>query len=194
MRLTDARVFFTGTGGTGKTSVVEVLRCLYPGVKFLPSVSRQVQRDFGVTEKDQLGMDSAKRWEMQQAIFDRRWEQSKANPGPALSDRTNICMLAYALQRSWDLMSVDMLDYYMQACVEELGELDLLVYFPIMDFDVPDDGFRMQNEVSRRQHDMLVQAIMDEVGKQEGMCEVFVVGEGTPTDRAVSILADLLEV
>lgn len=191
MRLQNARVFFTGTGGTGKTSVVKALQRLYDPedtgvIKFLGSVARQVQKDFGVTEADQLSMDEGQRRALQQAIFEAKWTQSLENPGPALSDRTSICMLAYALQRSWERMTIDDYKACLIACCEEAHDMDLLVYFPVGLFDPPDDGFRLQHQVSRYQHDLLIQGIMEEI--RDYLPPVYVVSDGSPEDRAVEIL------
>jgi hypothetical protein len=158
MKIEDARIFFTGTGGTGKTSVLDILAQKFPNLKVLPSPARRVHKQFGITERDQINLSHERVFELQKEIFRVKYEEDM-RPGGVISDRTLLCNYAYALQRSHTQISWPLLAEW-EGCVEEtLHTYDLLVYFP---FPTPwteeatDDGFRRTSYATWYGHDVIL--------------------------------------
>ncbi len=157
------QLIFTGAGGTGKTTLAKKV-AEASDILLVPSVSRIVQAEFGITEEDQQKtMNPELRWEMQQEISRRQAEDlSKAmDAGACITDRSPLDHLCYAVLKSREWMSPDTLRFFENRALRLLQRSLLVVYFPIDVFTPEPDGFRTGDEVERTTQDTLIRGYLD---------------------------------
>lgn len=192
MKLSEARIFCTGTGATGKTSVVDLIRKLVPELEHRPSPARAVHARYGVTEQNQHEKGPELLRNIQQDIFQEGCSQAEA-PGGCIADRSPLCNFAYALQRSHrEMADPSLVRSWEERLKECVARMDVLAYFP---FPTPwveeslrrDDDFRLTSYASWRAHDLLIRSVMADLELYD-RTEVVEVCFGTPVERAVHVL------
>lgn len=145
------KVGFVGAGGTGKTSVANLLKHDEEvEEQFRPSVVRGVYKQQAVPdEAAQLNMSSERLWYLQREILAAKCVQDAQYPN-GIFDRTPIDHMAYCLYRCGSHISNE--DY---ETVENLVRMytaryDLIFFFPIYNWgDTNEDGFRQSNTAYR---------------------------------------------
>lgn len=192
-RLGDLRIFFTGTGGTGKTTTMEHVLKLFPDLNVVPSPARGVQKKYGVTEVDQLKMDPSLLLDMQCEIFETKFRQDNGPDAgelpPCISDRTLLCQLAYSLQRCWHTIPEPLLEEMKVKVVQTFQTYDVVFYFPLGAIPDPQsDGFRLTAKSARAGHDLLIQGLIQEL-RLDRHSRIVRVPPGSPEDRAAHVIS-----
>lgn len=167
------RIGFTGTGGTGKTTVLRLISDRLEqahGIGALPSVTRSVFERFGLTESDQESMDPFQRLELQLAIMDAR-RKAESEAGGFVSDRTLADSVAYMLVRCYQSMDAEMLESVLDELSQNLASYDLIVYFPI-EFVPEPDGVRQDGEAYRYLHDSVLKRLLADYAPKASLISV----------------------
>lgn len=155
------KVGFIGAGGTGKTTVANLLTDL--GIPVMPSVARDVFKEQNLTEASQLAMTQQENWTLQKTIFDRKLRQDLDHED-RLTDRTLLDHFVYALLRSNAAMD-DSTASALEALVKEnLQKYDVLVYFPLAQFWNAADGFRQANRSWAMAVDAAQRGMLEKLG------------------------------
>jgi hypothetical protein len=115
-----------------------------------------------LTEKDQRGASGKLRWEIQKRIFDRKLEQEAKNPH-GVYERTMIDHLAYCLFRCDDCISDSTIKAMMMLTQESMRKFDMVVYFPLYDWEVERDGLREDHFAYRLAIDKLILGMATEM-------------------------------
>lgn len=210
--LNQARICMTGTGGTGKSTVMDEIRRIVP-FQALPSVSRGCHEKLGMTEADQFTASPERLWELQRAIFDAKDKlDDRANKSVTtlygadrpeqvtgyVSDRSLVCSLAYTFQRSAPFMTDEIVKTWTERTYSDLRRFDVVAYFPYPPkFKTESGGFRVTTAGLLVAHDMLVCSILDNAIERKQLTRnpmpdlplLIEVGPGTPTERAMEILS-----
>lgn len=176
------KIEFTGAGGTGKTTtallVAEAL-----GLELLPSVSRGVYEERGVTEAELPGKSPDFRHELQTAIFETHLKQiEKYKSHSYVADRSLICRMAYSLLNDGPMISNPDLAFMWEATKHAARNVDVIVYFPLPHWDVKDDDFRLISVPASVALDNLTVGILQTM--QIPYMKAF---QGKPKDRALQI-------
>lgn len=174
-----------GTGGTGKTTTAKLLEP-FTGLTYHPSVPRSVFEELGYTEADQRNMGRHDRWRIQKMIFDRKIQQDHQFP-EGIFDRTLVDHVAYCLYQCNDSIDDTMYRSMMLLAQENSVKYDFILYFPIYDWDVKDDGLRDNKLAYRGTIDAIMLGILRKLE-----ISYLVMADGSPDQRVQSIL-DLLK-
>lgn len=144
------KVGFVGAGGTGKSSVANILAADKTVPEdFKSSVVRDVFKQLGYTgEVDQFKMNDVDILHLQKKLLEAKYELDK-NTKHGIFDRTPVDHLAYALYRCGNTLNDADLDWMRTQCWQFTNKYDLLFFFPVYDWDVKDDGFRQNNKAYR---------------------------------------------
>jgi len=153
------RVGFCGAGDTGKTTTA-VLVADELGIPFLPSISRAVFADLGLTEADQVDMSDEDRWGLQCKILSAKRKQDSMHE-PGVLDRTLLDHAAYCLYRCSGIISRD--EY--GRLIDEVGDnlrhhYDRVFYFPAGVYPPVDDGFRQGGLAYQTAIDCLIRGML----------------------------------
>jgi hypothetical protein len=141
---------FCGAGGTGKTVTSNEIIKARPDFTFHGSVTRGVYAKFGYTEATISQMSDEQKLDMQMQIIQAKYELDESiKDTNAIVDRTPIDALVYTMLYSPKIPR-DVLNKIEKSVTSQLKFYDLIVYFPIGDWVTPDDGFRNQDEATRR--------------------------------------------
>lgn len=183
------RIGFTGAGGTGKTTVLNVLDLneYVRGLPRLSSPTRAVFARWGITEADQESMTPDDKLRLQMEIFSERVSAEERVGDTFLSDRTLLDNYAYCLFRNYERLdrhSLELLESQVQA---NLKLYTHIFYFPIL-FDPPSDGFRQVGFAYNRCIDSIIQSFLT-----RNRVASFVVPMGTPEERARFVLNRIAE-
>lgn len=174
------RIGFTGTGGTGKSTVLNLIKDdaeTELGTKLLPSVARKVFAEFDANESDQDSWSPHKKLDLQLAIIRARMD-AESETGSFISDRTMIDHFAYTVFRCYDSVSDEVFDSLMKDVKDNLANYDFVFYFPIH-FVPPSDGMRQDGEAYRYAIDSIIRAALTDLG-----VSYLTVPAGTPEERA----------
>lgn len=134
------KVGFIGAGGTGKTTLAEELARKY-NITLFRSVNRAVFAKFGHTQITHESLSQAKRLEIQQASFVARMDQER-NVSSGLFERTLLDHYMYCLLYCSDVLSTYQLMTMREQVLENLFGYQLLLYFPVYEWPLPEDGWR----------------------------------------------------
>lgn len=186
--ITLLKVGFIGTGGTGKTTVANLIRNRIPE-PFVGSRNREVFAQLGYSgESFQTANTAEQNWKIQHALITAKVDQDVTHP-VGLFDRTPIDHIAYCLHRCADAITDSEWDWLWNKYSGLITLYDILFYFPIYDWEnAHEDGFRQTNKAYRTKIDFLMQGVMAEMG----ICPVFMPNE-SPEQRADIILLHLKE-
>jgi thymidylate kinase len=154
------KIGFTGAGGTGKTTTMELVKELIP-LPVLPSGTRDVYRERGVIESDQESMSPQEKLDLQYAIFDRRAEVEQTAGESFIADRTLLCNFAYSQLRCYELMTEDMHRAREEQVKENLKQYDYIFYFPIY-FSPKGDDIRQGNYTLTKVIDSLIFTFLEQ--------------------------------
>jgi len=168
----------TGAGGTGKTTVLNILKERYPTIPVLPSPIRSVYARWGITEEDQEKMSFEDKLKLQEDIYNTRFSTEDNYPAGFISDRTCLDHFCYQQIRCYAAMTQEMIDIKRQQIRDNMNKYDLICYFPIT-FTPQGDDVRYGNPVFQNMIDNFIYA---EIHKLE--LNVLTVGKGSPEDRA----------
>ena len=177
------RIGFTGTGGTGKTTTLNLIKDKV-GAPVLGSVTRRVYERLGVTEADQENMTDEGKLSLQMEILKERKLEELEFSGGFISDRTMIDHFAYALSRNQSVVTNEMLDELTDMLALNVSNYDIIFYFPISYFTPEDDGLRQQQESYRT----VVDSIIFKMCHTLPIKEFITVKPGTPEERAKFVL------
>lgn len=177
----EVRIGFTGAGGTGKTTTLELVKeeC---GLPPLPSTTRAVFAAFGVErEEDQDSMTPTERRRLQDAVFAARLAKESEMPS-FVSDRTLLDNYAYSLVRCSSTYTDDDVERIEGIVGKNLERYDALFYFPIT-FKPPKDGMRQGGMALGRLIDSVVKDFLSRK-------EIFYVEvpSGEPSVRSAFVL------
>jgi hypothetical protein len=156
------RIGFCGSGGTGKST--SALKLAEAGLlPYHKGVARIVFADLGLTENDQENMSRAERWKLQKRMFDETLKQDADQP-KGVFDRTTLDHLTYCLYRCADQVDDATAKAMMIVVQENMVKYDLLVYFPLYDWDVRPDGLRQNGFAYRLAIDVMIRGLLKELG------------------------------
>lgn len=179
------KIGFIGTGGTGKTTTIDLLRPMLEEagiqVPYLGSVTRQVWEKWGAVESDQDRWTPEQKLEFQMEVFRTRMAAEEEMDHHFISDRTLIDHSAYAIFRCYDAMTDAQFDKMLDDLVDNVQGYDRLFYFPIT-FVPEADGLRQTGEAVRTAIDYIMRGLID-----DNDIEVHTVGTGTPEARAAEV-------
>jgi predicted ATPase len=178
------KIGFIGTGGTGKTSVAEILSSLIPET-FQPSIVRDVMAAFNVTDATQSSLSVDDKWAIQRALLDAKFEQDDMYE-VGLFDRTPIDHMAYTLYRCADALADEVFHELSGRVQEFIEQYDLIFYFPVYDWPAEDDGFRQQNLAYRATHDIIIRGLMEKFDLE------FIEMPDAPVEERVALMIDLI--
>lgn len=183
------RIGFTGTGGSGKTSVIELLEGKISEY-FYPSVVRKTMEKMGRSTEDDLDVPVGQRWELQQAIFQAKMDLDRSILGPAIMDRTLADHLSYCILKCSSVMSISQINSYQALVTENLTSYDLLFYFPPPHWNVKADGFRADNAGMMLHMDYVLMGILMKAGV---LPRVHFISPNTDPDvRAIDVLSTVI--
>lgn len=151
------KVGFIGAGGTGKTSVLDILAadCSIPE-EVCGSVVRNTFKRLGISnETAQHSMTNDELWYLQREILNDKFDQDNTNRY-GLFDRTPIDHMAYCLYRCGSHIGDSEYNLVMQQVFSYTSQYDILFFFPIFDFAGINDGFRETGKA----YQMAIQSLM----------------------------------
>lgn len=155
------KVGFTGSGGTGKSTVLKAILPklveMDPSIEYLPSVARTVFSRHGVVEADQENWSPKELYSFQKEILDLRLEKEREHPN-FISDRTMIDHVAYTMFRCYEGIPDDEFASLMALLEENINQYDIIFYFPIL-FTPPPDGLRQGGEAYRSAIDLIIRGL-----------------------------------
>jgi len=178
------KIGFTGAGGTGKTTTLNILSEMYPDIPVLPSNTRSVYNKWNITEVDQETMTFQDKLRLQEDIYAVRVEAENKCDRGFLSDRTILDNFCYQQVRCYEAMDHPMFMEKRKLIKENMRQYDFICYFPITFAPVGDD-VRYGNPVFQNLMDNLMFA---ELHKLDLWKKVLTVGAGSPEDRAHKIM------
>lgn len=158
------RIGFLGAGASGKT-VTGRLVADSLGATFVPSVSREVFLERGITQEAmQHGMRPGQLLDLQRAIFDRyslRLGEAIASGADVVADRTLLDHFCYMLYRCAPVIDEDMLGEASTAVIKNLALFGLLVFCPTGLVPVHEDGFREESPAYRAMTDAMIRGFLE---------------------------------
>lgn len=172
------KVGFIGAGGTGKTTVLGLLKDC--GVPVMAGVSRGVFKERNLTEDSQLTMTPQEKWELQKEIFARKLQQDQIED--RISDRTLLDHFVYCLLRSTESIGDSTVTAYEALVRENLMKYDVLVYFPLAEFWSADDGFRQSHRAWALSVDSIARGLLEKLAIPYKMLPF-----GSPESRAALV-------
>lgn len=150
------RIAFCGAGGTGKTTVANLLKDEL-GLTFAPSVVRSVMEEWKVTEATLHKLSANQRAQLQYEIYARKEQHDREHKKKVIFDRTLADHYAYNLIYAG---GVDLTPQFLRdirdRAIEALKAYSVVIYAPIFEWDIGHDGFRNTNEVNRRLVDSII--------------------------------------
>ncbi|MDE1971191.1 MAG: AAA family ATPase [Patescibacteria group bacterium] len=159
------RIGFIGAGGTGKTSVLELLKPFLEeqNIKVRPSVVRGVLKDLNLTEKDLSSLSLEQGEEVQRHLFFAKEAQDRAavlSGENFITDRTLLDHYVYWLYRGGKAIRKENLENFLLGVSESLSTYSKLFYFPVYaTWEPPDDGFREEGYIYRKTIDFLMSGV-----------------------------------
>jgi len=159
------KVGFVGSGGTGKSTVLELFEDKSP-FSVLHSRNRELWKKKGWKEVSQLQRDPEDVLEFQKELFLAKLEQDngirdRLEEGEVIiCERTLLCHYVHILYRCADVISDNMVRSYEALALENVSGLDLLVHFPLTDYEDRSDGLRQMNFAYRRSIDFLYKGVL----------------------------------
>lgn len=179
---------FCGAGGTGKTVTSNEIIKSRPDFTFHGSVTRSVYAKFGYTEATISQMSEEQKLEMQLQIIAAKADlDTSIHQTNAIVDRTPVDALVYTMLYSPKIPR-DTLLQIEKGVARHLDLYDLIVYFPIGDWITPDDGFRNQDEATRRLVDAAALGLLEKFHKGK---YIKVDKNSSPEERAKLILTTI---
>lgn len=172
------KIGFTGAGGTGKTTVLNVIAERFPDVPILGSPIRDVYKRWGISEIDQEKMSFDEKLKLQEDIYQTRYAKEIEYGNHFISDRTILDHYCYQQIRCYDAMDQEMFDQKTSEIKENLLSYDLIFYFPIT-FKQSGDDVRYANPVFQNMIDNFIIASLIKMKIPN-----LVVPFGTPEQRA----------
>lgn len=172
------RIGMTGAGGTGKTTVLNILTERYPDIPVLPSPIRSVYARWGINEEDQEKMSFEEKLKLQEDIYQTRFATEDEYGHSFISDRTVLDHFCYQQIRCYAAMTQEMLDQKRKQIKQNMKKYDLICYFPIT-FTPQGDDIRYGNPVYQNMIDNFIFGEINKLG-----LSVLTVKAGSPEDRA----------
>lgn len=154
---------FCGAGGTGKTTVANLLH-KEKQIPLVPSSTRGVFKMLGLeSEAEQERLDGEGRKHLQKSIQDAYYRNLQGFP-KGVSDRSPIDHWCYMLYYCGDYMSEAEVAWYRDRTAEGLKRFQYIVYFPLVTYPTHEDGMRKSGYGYRVAYDYLVQAALRDFG------------------------------
>ena len=186
--LVEMKIGFIGTGGTGKTTTVNLLTDLTEtlNLPYVKSTPRGVFQEFGIVETDQAKLSLDMVWKIQRRMFDLKLEMDRQYPN-GIFDRTSIDHLAYCYYRAAGAMPDDVAENMEKSVVENMAQYDLVCYFPMLPFD-GNDGLRETGYAYRATIDAIMLGLLHKFA-----IPYHIVAPGTPEERASQVRGFIYE-
>lgn len=154
---------FCGAGGTGKTTVANLLHQT-KGVPLVPSSTRMVFKMLNLeTEADQEKLDSNGRKHLQTSIQQAYYDNLRAYP-KGVSDRTPLDHWCYMLFYCGNDLSQEEVEAYRQRTAVTLQRFAYVFYFPLVTYPTHSDGMRKDGYGYRKAYDYLMQSALSDFG------------------------------
>jgi hypothetical protein len=185
------RIGFTGVGGTGKSTTMELIRETLD-LPVLGSTSRSVFEKWNISESDQEKMTPQEKWKLQREIFDTRLDAEKSYVKGFLSDRTIVDNYVYCLVRCYEAINSEELSEVEKMVRKNTSQYDVIFFFSMDAFIPEDDGMR-QNHIPYRR--LVENAMRGALNSPLCLADhVIEVPCGTPQDRAEFVLNKITEI
>lgn len=183
------RIGFSGSGGTGKTTVAKVL-AEGLGLPLISEGVREYVAERGITNL--RGMTAEETFDMQRHLLQVKKDQ-ELRQDAWVSDRTTADNIAYCLR--WcgreDGLQEAVRDYVREA-MEHLQEAyDLIFFFPHGKFDLTGDGVRSAKPMYQLEIEYLLRGILAECAYKVHVLEKVAVADRLAEIRRV--LKELLD-
>lgn len=184
------KIGFIGTGGTGKTTVLDRVALEFNLPKF-KSVARMVYERLGIeNEEAQFKMSLEEKWHLQRTILDTRREVEAENVhNDFIADRTMLDHLAYTLYRCGDVITDDQWVFYFGVTSGILTHYDLFFYFPLVGGHhlTKNDDFRQSNLAYHVAIDALLVGLLKQL-----RCNRFIVMPNGSVDYRSKFVAETI--
>ena len=154
------RIGLTGSGATGKSSLLQALREdeYFKDFTFCGSVAREVFKKHGLsTETDQYQRTPEQNMLLQRDILATKCVQQNNVLGGlnVISDRILLDHYAYLCVRNTDVIDNDFFHSTKKAVEHNIAQYDIIFYFEMFD-DVRTEGFRDDSDTVRYTVDAVI--------------------------------------
>jgi nicotinamide riboside kinase len=137
------KIALSGAHGTGKTTIFNMLKELFPAYEFIEEIVRTMCKKKGITHSTQI--DKKLQTEIHKQYCEILLAEDNFISDRAISDTLSYMELYHGLEsKKAENISKELMKEY-----------DLILYFPI-EFAISDDGFRFTGKESQRSMDFLV--------------------------------------
>jgi hypothetical protein len=124
------KIGMSGTGGVGKTTVVNAILEEYPNLQVPVSSAREIFKHWGITEASQREMSPEQLLDLQEAITGHWWTQQYKLGDNSIWDRTMLDHFAYGIVRNHKSVDKRWLDHKKDQTKRNLKSYSHFFFFP----------------------------------------------------------------
>lgn len=183
------RIGMSGTGGVGKSTVLEAIKLKYPHLKQPLSSAREVFKRRGIGETSQRHMTPEALIALQEEISTHWLHQFQTIEGDSVWDRTFVDHYAYGLVRNHQYATKTWIKNRKEITLNTLSQLTHFFFFPIpQTWEPPLDSIRDPAPGTR----LLVHHTMDSFLISEGIAH-YRVPTDEPKEKVIEFVLDKIK-